>query len=318
MKHYFKFKLNGDSLIGVWLLILFFVFLPYIGFTFMTRVLPRGDSRILWAFPCLFIVLILALVFTYYFVKLTIANIEYKENRVVFGGKFSTYVGKIMLGLFLSIITVGVYIPWFIRNINRFFINNTYYKTRNFEFKGEGVNLFVIILLTLFIPLMFIIIGLAIIIIRDKENVETYMLIYQLALPLIMTPYYYLFYKWIVNIKFDDYHIQWDTRFWSSCGKLALEITLSVITIGIYFPLAAVRLYKYFVMRTIAIKKEQRFPFDYDIEPGKDFLFIWGQMLLTIITLGIYYPWAYCKITERILGKTSFTTDTPAQIVNYE
>jgi len=25
---------------------------------------------------------------------------------------------------------------------------------------------------------------------------------------------------------------------------------------------------------------------------------------LTIITLGIYYPWAYCNITGRILSKT--------------
>ena len=44
--------------------------------------------------------------------------------------------------------------------------------------------------------------------------------------------------------------------------------------------------------------------FGFELEPIPDFLFIWGQTLLAIITLGIYYPWAMAKIGKRVLAKT--------------
>ena len=87
-------------------------------------------------------------------------------------------------------------------------------------------------------------------------------------------------------------------------GKIAIEALLSVVTLGIYLPLATVKLYKYFVERTVARSDESNKQFGYDIEPKDDFLFIWGQTLLTIITLGIYYPWAFCKVLDRVVGKT--------------
>jgi uncharacterized membrane protein YjgN (DUF898 family) len=108
----------------------------------------------------------------------------------------------------------------------------------------------------------------------------------------------------MANIKFKNYDIQWETSFWSSSAKIALEIFLSVITLGIYLPLAGLKLYQYFSERTIARSETCTKKFGYDIEPLNDFLFLWGQYLLAIITLGIYYPWALCKISDRILGKT--------------
>ena len=114
----------------------------------------------------------------------------------------------------------------------------------------------------------------------------------------------YYFYKWQVNVKFRNYTIRWETGFWKSCGKILLEIILSIITLGIFYPLAILRLYTYFLGKTYATSENNRKGFGYDLENGKDFLFIWGQLLLTIVTLGIYYPWAYCNINSRILSKT--------------
>ena len=120
----------------------------------------------------------------------------------------------------------------------------------------------------------------------------------------IAIPFMYLRYKWMVNIKYKDYHIQWDTDFWNSCKTILLQVFLSVITIGIYYPFAIVKLFKYFAERTVAVSDTRTKKFGYDIEPREDFLFIWGQWLLTIITLGIYYPWAFCKVADRIMSKT--------------
>ena len=119
-----------------------------------------------------------------------------------------------------------------------------------------------------------------------------------------MIPYMYLIYKWMVNIDYKKYNISWETSFWPSCGKIAFEILLSIITLGIYGPLAMLRIYKYFADRTVAVADDSKFKFGYDIDHLNDFLYIWGQILLTIITIGIYYAWAFSKIGNRILSKT--------------
>jgi uncharacterized membrane protein YjgN (DUF898 family) len=133
---------------------------------------------------------------------------------------------------------------------------------------------------------------------------KSYDLYTELITIIIMIPYMYYFYKWIVNVKFMNYSIHWETNFWNSCGKLLLEIVLSIITLGIYYPYAILRLYQYFIDRTFAVSENRKKGFGYELEGGEDFLFLWGQLLLTAITLGIYFPWACCNITSRILCKT--------------
>jgi len=63
-------------------------------------------------------------------------------------------------------------------------------------------------------------------------------------------------------------------------------------------------LYKYFADKTLAISDERTLKFGYDINQKEDFLFIGKHTLLTIITLGLYYPWAFCEITNRIVSRT--------------
>ncbi len=236
--------------------------------------------------------------------KLTIKNIAYKETNIVFSGSFGKYIGIFLLGIFLSIITLGIYIPWFIRSIHRFLINNSSYESTPFNFLGKGGKLFLIFLLSAIIPM----IALGIIMFKymaiNANQFSTEKIVFQLIYMLIMIPYMYLFYKWLINVSYKSYKISWETYFWPSCGKIAVEILLTAITLGIYYPLAMVRLYKYFADRTTATSEGVRRSFGYDIEPLHDFLFIWGQILLTIITLGIYFPWANYKIGRRILSKT--------------
>ena len=40
-----------------------------------------------------------------------------------------------------------------------------------------------------------------------------------------------------------------------------------------------------------------------------DFKFMWKQILLTAITFGIYYPWAFSRIVNRVLTQTYLSTD---------
>lgn len=263
-----------------------------------------ANSSIFLYFSLLVLLLIIAYLIMFYISKLAIGNIAFNDKSIVFNGTFGSYFGKILLGFFLSVITLGVYMAWFVRNILSFFTDNSTYDSNAFKFKGKGGKLFVITLLTLFVPIILVTVIVTLFKIGNSDQVYLMMIIQQVVMLIIMISYIYFVYKWMINIDYKLFNVSWKTNFWNSCGKIAIEMILSIVTVGIYGPLAMVRLYKYFTEKTFAQSESQQLQFGYDIEPLNDFLFIWGQSLLTIITLGIYYPWAFSKIGDRILGKT--------------
>ena len=305
MKKYFDFTLTGKKFLPIWLVFYIVILVPYaLYFTKITGQAPSGNS-IPMALLILGIMIVSYIIYFYIF-KISIENVKFNNRQIKFNGKFSTYLGKVLLGLLLSIVTLSIYMAWFIRNIIRFFVNNSSIDDTKFEFKGKGGTLFLILMLSLFVPIIIfsIVMSKSLMLINEKS---AYTLIFQGVIMIIMIPYYYLVYKWMIDIKYNDYHIRWQTNFFKSCGKILVEILLTVITLGIYMPLAYLKLFKYFSERTIAQKDTSSLQFGYELDLKNDFLFIWGQLLLSIITLGIYYPWAYSKIGKRVLTKTYVT-----------
>lgn len=307
MKNYFKFNLTGNKLFPVWLFFLVLFIAPYVAIIFkMKEFQPQSDPMaFMYIFPAMLFLSIVAFVITFYLIKLFIEGIEYKEKSFVFNGSIGNFVSMFLLGLFLSIITIGIYAPWFVKNIQKFFLNNSSHDSNAFDFKGKGGELFGIILVTLLIPVgilvaFTVVFTLAI----HSQGAALINLIYQILIMFVTIPYTYFIYKWMVNIGYKGYTIVWKTDAWDACGKIFVQILLSVITLGIYYPMAIIKLYHYFVGKTVATSNEKIKKFGYNIEPMNDFLFLWGQTLLIIVTLGIYYPWASCKMLDRIVGKT--------------
>jgi len=307
MKDYFKFNLKAQKLLPVWLTFMVLFIVPYVFLTLKVKdlITPGHPSGIFVFYGILLLLVIISYAIIFYIFKLIIEGIEFKGKSFVFEGSFGQFMAKFLLGLFLSIITLGIYSPWFITKIQKFFVDNTSHDSDKFTFAGTAGKLFKILFFTIFLPIVVMIIVMVYFGYKNGNlDPKTISLYSNLVTLFIMIPYIYYVYKWMVNVKFREYTIRWETKFWHSCGKILLEIFLSVITVGIYYPLAGLRLYKYFMEKTFAISESSKKGFGYDLEAGKDFLFLWGQSLLTIITLGIYYPWACCKITDRILSKT--------------
>lgn len=307
MKDYFKFNLKAQKLLPAWLTFMVLFMAPYLFLIVNIKeiIQPGQPASILKFYGIFLILFIVAYAIFFYILKYIIEGFEFKGKSFVFEGTFGQFIGKILSGILLSIITIGIYTPWFVTKMHKFFIDNTTIESDKLSFAGTAGKLFKIVSLTLVLPLFVLMITIVILSMKvgtfDPKMVRLYTNLFTFIL---MTPYLYFVYKWMVNIKFKNYTIRWETRFWNSCGKIILEIFLSIITIGIYYPYAGLRLYKYFIEKTFAVSESSKKGFGYDIEAGKDFLFLWGQLLLTIITLGIYYPWACCKIMERIVGKT--------------
>jgi uncharacterized membrane protein YjgN (DUF898 family) len=307
MKNYLSFNLTGKKLLPVWILFMLFFLAPYLLLIFRLKSFEPGGKPSLIVFPLFILLICVAFALVFFMAKLMIENVSFKNKSVEFTGTFGQFIGKVLLGLFLCIITLGVYLAWFIRDIHRFFVNNSSFDSSFFQFKGKGGKLFVILLLTIMLPMIILTIFMTKYLLSHTGQANSYVLIQQLVIMFIMIPYMYLIYKWAVNIDYKDFHITWETDFWASCGKIAIEILLTIVTVGIYMPLAYLRLYTYFSQRTIVEANDSKRKFGYEIDPLNDFLFIWGQTLLMIITLGIYYPWAICKIGNRVLGKTYLT-----------
>lgn len=306
MKHYFDFLLTGKKFLSVWLPFYLIVLVPY--FVLIFFVGKNEEAVGPWLALAVVVMILGSFIFYFYMGKMFIEHTRYNDQPLLFSGKFSSYIGKVLLGFFLSIITLGVYIAWFTRNIMRFFVDQTTLNGFPFSFKGRGVTLFVILLLTV-LPIMVVafILG-SVMAFRGLNSgvadagISTILI--QVITFVVMIPYIYFVYKWMVNVAYEDYRIEWKTKFWPSCLQIFIQMALTIVTLGIYFPLAYLKLYKYFAERTAAESPTKIMNFGYELETGSDFLFVWGQTLLSIITLGIYYPWAIVKIGKRVLSKT--------------
>ncbi|MEI6751537.1 MAG: DUF898 family protein [Paludibacter sp.] len=330
MKNYFKFNLTGNKLLPVWLLFIVLYLIPSSivqGHIQDLNKIQQGNGiheifghlGLLFSLKALSLILfVLEYAIMFFIYKMTIEGVEFKEKVFTFGGKFGSFISLFIGNLLLTIITLGIYGPWFMANMYKFFATNAKHGEHNLDFKGKGSDLFVIILVTLLIPML--VVGAIVMIgafiggfwkalihqeMPEMSGLFIGLLILAVVAAIFITVFFmYYCYKWCVNLSFKGYEIKWETELWSSVQQILVQTGLCVITLGIYSPVASLRLYKYFAERTVARKESIVKKFGYELAAGDDFLFIWGQILLCIITLGIYFPWAYCKISDYILCKT--------------
>jgi hypothetical protein len=73
----------------------------------------------------------------------------------------------------------------------------------------------------------------------------------------------------------------------------------------------AIWLYKYYINNLVAYKDEvEVVSFFEEFDILKDGGYLLGQMLLTLITLGIYSPWATNNIGKRLVSKTGYINNS--------
>jgi uncharacterized membrane protein YjgN (DUF898 family) len=303
MKNYFDFTLTGKRLLPIWIFIYVVVIVPYVIYYSQMIISPKDGNPKTLSSLLVFLIMMIGYLAVFYFIKIAIESVRYKDNNIHFDGRFLTYVGKVLLGFVLSIVTLTIYMAWFIKDLSIFFCNNSSLNSDRFEFLGKGGRLFLILLLTMLLPITILTIFGTKFLYPANHSVVGFLL-FEGILMIIMIPYIYFFYKWMINIRYKGYVINWNTNYVDSFIKILIEFFLSIITCGIYLPMAYLRLFKYFSEKTFAESEKTTLQFGFEFDAKKDFLFIWGQILLTIITLGIYYPWAFSKIGKRFITKT--------------
>jgi uncharacterized membrane protein YjgN (DUF898 family) len=195
-----------------------------------------------------------------------------------------------LVGALLSVITLYIYMPWFMCRLARYFADNTTLgPTRRgdlrLEFTGQGGELLVILLLHGFLCLI--------------------------------TAYIYMPWFMVKLIKFFCANTQavaqdgtrFRLEFEGTGGELFVTflvgMILTVITLYIYMPWFICKLNKAIYSHVAILENEQRVGnFDFEGTGGELFVTFLVGMLLTVITLYIYMPWFQVKILKFIAENT--------------
>lgn len=214
---------------------------------------------------------------------------------------FLMYIKNVLL----SLVTLGIYFPWAIRNFVRHIIGNTEYRQNRLSFEGNASTLFLIGIFAVFIP-MIIVATAATMTFHDFETNPYVSIPVTMFMYLLLIPYVYFMIKWNSNIRYAAYAIQLNTSAIPSILKILQEVVLSIVTLGIYFPAAHARLFRYFAEKTEVYKDDGT---SYSLKTNLDVLeawkITWVQCLLSIVTLGIYGAWAYSKVAALYVNSLS-------------
>ena len=309
MKNYLDFNLKGDKIFS-YFLILFLAMIAYITveITFgsnaavLAKMQPTVTQQLISVSLYVFIFTV-QLLCMFYVYRYSINSISCKDEKLVFRGNFNEMVKITIKGMLLTIITLGIYSVWFIRNVVRFYADNTSYKGQKISFKGTGLYLFVVIFLYMLVVSIFAFLAGYLVSVSPYSSI----ILMVVTFPITLAVYLFYVYNWYINFEFAGKKITF--RADQKCKTILFllgQSLLVILTLGLYTPFYIVALYKFYVTR-IDIKDDNNsitHSLGCDLKCGADSLYIFGQTLLTIITLGLYYSWAYCNISKRFINKT--------------
>lgn len=219
------------------------------------------------------------------------------------------YVGQVVTGFLLTLITIGIYYPWFITKITRFFASGTTYRDQPFAFNGKGATLFFFMTCVLFIPYIFLLgIFYFSLYVAMKSGSAGFAIISPLCLVAILLLYglYCAFvYRWMIDFTYGNSRIALKISIPVTMLFMFIQIVLCILTAGLFVPIAGVMIYRYIVgnMRLVSESGEES-AFGYQGRIGHDCLYVYGQALLTLITAGIYGPWMISKVGRRLISNT--------------
>lgn len=190
----------------------------------------------------------------------------------------------VLVGYLLSVITIGIYLPWFMcKLVNFITANTTLGPTKRgdlrMEFTGRGGELFVTGLVGYLLTIL---------------TVGIY-------LPWFMVKLIKFFSDNTVATAADGTRLR--PRFEGTGGELFVTFLvgylLTMITLGIYGPWFICKLTKVLRQRTLILENEQPVGnFDFEGKGGELFVTFLVGYLLTLVTIGIYFAWFQVKMMK--------------------
>ena len=320
MRNYFSCNIKGGKLfmpfIIFWLLLTGLVLADSIWFAPTSEMMPTiFNWAYIWKWAFNIMTLLLALsamsLWLYHCTRETIRSTSLEGDSFEPCYNSREYTMMCLKGVLLSTVTLGIYTPWFIKKLTAYFAENTAYNTNFFEFHGKGSSLFIYMVLLVAIRAF-----LYETVINEIAPLATFAM-YQagltvtlvfILLVLLICFYEALYIRWYINMTYGRKRIMSSVQ----CGKAGWfifgQVLLSGITLCLYLPMATIRIWRYYATRTVIGEDNIEKILGFSMTPKRDYFFILGQMLLTAITLGIYFPWGYARTMSRLIRQTYVET----------
>ena len=313
----FQLKLTGGAWFG--LFVLFYVLTAgivalYVGIfvNLATGEVVKSINGTLLALICSALTIYMLFVFGWVIplYRKGISLLEFDDKPFQFHGRIPAFVGLNVLGLFLSIITLFIYFPWYLKRLTKYLTENIEYDGARLEFSGSAGKFWLTFLWSFYVPFVILIVFTGAFPGGGASD-AAHSFLRQALSQILFIPFGYQLYQWFFNnLKYKTKNSHWNTSFWPSLGMILGQTLLSFITIFVYWPAACLRIFRYFAGRTEVQENGQtKGRFEFQGKIGKGFLLIWGQALLCIITLFIYTPWAVAKVYRWVLSETQYVAD---------
>lgn len=316
MRNYFSFDMKGGK-----------VFLPFLaGWIFLMVIevlfgwliaphlapdVPLNGKFLLWALygMLLFLgALIATLWVLFYFVKFTVSSVSLSSERFDAYYEMGPYMRLCLKDALLATITFGVYLPWLAADVIRYFAAETSFRSNALEFRGRASTLFIYMALFVVAP-VFVFVRVLMTIYGGVVSAEAGAVLLYVAmwaiLILSISVYRAVSIKWFINFVYGGRKkIMSEVRGWNAGTFIFRQYLLCGVTLGLYYPMALLRIWKYYVGGLVLGAETVEDNFGFTMRPGANYLIILGQMLLTIVTLGIYYPWAYARVLRLLVSQS--------------
>lgn len=278
-------------------------------------------SAILFMLVLTVVLLLIEAFFYVILYRIAFSHIQFRGKSFSFTGSKGEFVSLMLVCALLLIGSLGFYLPWFMTRITRYIVGHIQYENTPIQFEGTPKKMLQYYLLGFLLPFTVWLFSFAFVyalsintgFLATEEQIISLSLLAIGSMILFTLPFFYYLNKWKVNFSWKNYRVFWNTSFWNSIFFILGQLVLCVITLGLYGPMFLLSLIQYFVNRTVLEKEGQPAGhFEFTRERG-GFAFFWGQILLSLITLGIFLPWAYANILRYVLSHTAIE-NTPAEL----
>ncbi len=314
MRSYFDFNLKGRQIfpyvIAGWIIIAGVAVFNYFWFKSHPVPSPFFDkaffaSQAVSAVTGL-LTIVASLLVVFFPVTYTIKSISLRGEGFTCEHNFRDYLWIVVKGGLLTVVTFGIYFPWLLAKVVRYFTSNTFFRYNEFRFEGSSMNLFAIMVLLIVLPAVLMSVAVSVVVLSMVTGGDPPLWLYIafIAEFLFVAMFVSLYIKWLLNFSYGYKRITADVNFWHSSWFLFGQMLLVVATLGLYAPMFILRLHRYYVGRLVLGDGIVEDKFGFSMSPWKDYFYVLGQLLLAIITVGIYGAWAYANIMTRLLSKS--------------
>ena len=201
MRTYFTFSLEGKDWIK-----------PFVVYWILTLILNGVQHPGRWAeevptgwsggASVIFsiILVIVSAIYTIKFCRIIVPKLSIGEKRFGFGGEEEEFVRINIVGMLLSIITLSIYVPWFIRKVIAYLASETTFDSEHPQFNGKAKTLLKYFILAFLLPLIVIAVlfGISLgvgTLFTGTEEPEYIVPFLSFIAMIVLIPFFYLAYK---------------------------------------------------------------------------------------------------------------------------